>query len=124
MAVGNHFTKGADNIGFSMEIHGQIRIIPVAQHTKAHKVFFLAFHLLCRIFTAFLTEFRRRNFLVRFTYQTFHFQFNRQTVAVPAWDIRGIKTQRGFGFHDNVFQNFIHCMTDMNGAVGIRRAVV
>ena len=50
--------------------------------------------------------------------------FNRQTVAVPAWNIGRVKTHQLAGFDDHVFQNLIDGVTNVDVAIGIGRAVV
>ena len=42
----------ANNIGFDVEIHGEVGMIPITQHAETDEVFLLALYLLCRIFTA------------------------------------------------------------------------
>ena len=45
-------------------------------------------------------------------------------MTVPARHIRCIKASQGLASQDDVFQDFIDGMTDMDIAIGIRRAVV
>jgi len=45
-------------------------------------------------------------------------------VAVPARHIARIKAVDGVTFDDDVFQDFINRVTDVDVAIGIRRAVV
>ena len=45
-------------------------------------------------------------------------------MAIPAGYIRCIKAAQGLAFDDDVLENFIHCMADMNVAIGIGRAVM
>ena len=45
-------------------------------------------------------------------------------MAIPARDIGRIKIRQGFGFNNNIFQNFVNGMTDMDIAIGIGRAIV
>ena len=66
VAVVDDFAQRADDIGFGFEVHGQVRVIPVAQHAQTDKVFFLAFNLLSGVLTALHTEFRGGEFLTRF----------------------------------------------------------
>ena len=56
--------------------------------------------------------------------QLLYHHFDGQAVAVPARHIRRIKTGLGFAADNNVFENFIDGMTDVDVAVGIRRAVM
>ena len=45
-------------------------------------------------------------------------------MTVPARHIRRIKASQGLASQDDVFQDFIDGMTDMDIAIGIRRAVM
>ena len=116
-----NLTQRAHGIGFGFEVHGQIRIVPIAQHAQADKIAFLLGNLLGGVFAAQPTETRHRHILA---VQFFHHHFNRQAVAVPTRHIRRIEARQRFAAHDDVFQDFIDRMTDMNIAVGIGRAVV
>ncbi|MNZ88374.1 hypothetical protein D3C78_1072640 [compost metagenome] len=49
---------------------------------------------------------------------------DRQAVAVPARDVRGVETGQGLGADNHVLENLVQRMTDVNLAVGIGRAVV
>ncbi|CCJ96703.1 alpha-L-glutamate ligases, RimK family [Cronobacter malonaticus 507] len=124
VAVADDFTERADDVGFGFEIHGQVRVRPVAEHAQTDKVFTLAVNLGRRVFTAFGAEFGRGEFLTRLAKLLLHFQFDRQTVAVPARHVRRVITGKPFGLHDNVFQNLVNRVTNMNAAIRIRRAVM
>ena len=50
--------------------------------------------------------------------------FNRHAVTIPTRHIRRIKTRERFRFDDNVFEDFIHGVTDVNIAIGIGWAIV
>ncbi|CCJ92187.1 alpha-L-glutamate ligases, RimK family [Cronobacter turicensis 564] len=124
MAVADDFTERANDVGFGFEIHGQVRVRPVAQHAQTDKVFTLAVDLSRRVFTAFGAEFGRGEFLTRLAKLLFHFQLDRQAMAVPARHVRRVITGKPFGLHDNVFQNLVNRVTNMNAAIRIRRAIM
>ena len=115
------FAQRAHGVGFGLVVHGQVGLVPVAQHAQTDKVFFLAGNLLGGVFAAQLAKTARRHI---FAMQFFHHHFNRQAVAVPARHIGRVKTRQRFAADDDVFQNLIDCMTDVDVAVGIGRAVV
>ncbi len=85
------FTQRADDVGFSFEVHGQVRTRPVAQHARADKVFTLAVDLLGGILAALGAEFCSGEFLTRLAVLLLDFQFDRQTVAVPTRNVRRVK---------------------------------
>ena len=47
-----------------------------------------------------------------------------QSVAVPARHVGGVETGQGFGADDDVLENLVQRVTDVDAAVGVRRAVV
>ena len=124
VAVANDFTQRTDDVGFGFEVHGQVRTRPVAQHAQADKVFTLAVDLLSGIFAALGGEFSGGEFLTRLAIFLLHFQLDRQTVAVPTWNVRRVIARQSFGLNDNVFQNLVNRVTNMNAAIRIRRAIM
>ncbi len=117
----DHFRQRTDFSGFVGEIHGAVRIGPIAQHAETNEFGFLAFDLLGRVGTAQFARLVRRQVLA---VGDFDFVLDRQTVAVPARNIRCVETGEGFRANDHVLQNLVNGVTDVNIAVGIRRAVV
>ena len=115
------FAQSTHGFGFSLEIHGEIWVRPIAHHAQAHKVFFLTRNLLFGIFAAQFAKAGGGNI---FAVQLFHHQFDGQAVAIPAGHIRRIKARQRFAAQNDVFQNFVGGMTDVDIAVGIGRAVV
>ena len=124
MAVADDFAQRANDIGFGFEVHGQVRMRPVAQHAEADKVFTLAVDLLGGIFAALGAEFCCGELLARLAVFLLYFQLDRQTVAVPARNVRRVIARQSFGLNDNVFQNLVYRVTNMNAAIRIRRAIM
>ena len=124
VAITNDFAQRADDVGFGFEVHGQVRMRPVAQHAETDKVFTLAIDLLGGIFAALSAEFGSGKFLTRLAVFLLHFQLDRQTVAVPARNVRRVIARQSFGLNDNVFQNLVYRVTNMNAAIRIRRAIM
>ena len=111
----------AHDVGLGLEVHRQVRMIPVAQHAEADEVLLLPLDLLLGIGAAQLAELRRRNRLAVFF---LHLQLDRQAVAIPARHIGRVETRQRLALDDDVLENFVHRMADMDVAVRIRRAVV
>ena len=124
MTVADDFTQRTDDVGFGFEVHGQVRTRPVAQHAQADKVFTLTVDLLRGIFAALGAEFSGGKFLTRLAVLLLDFQLDRQTVAVPARNVRRVIARQSFGLNDNVFQNLVNRVTNMNAAIRIRRAIM
>src|SRR2546430_11611972 len=68
-------------------------------------------------------EFGGRNFAFA-TELFFDLRFDGKAVAIPAGDVRGVMAGHGLGFDDEVFENFVEASAQMDGARGIRRAIV
>ncbi len=124
MAVTDDFTQRTNDVGFGFEVHGQVRMRPVAQHAQTDKVFTLTVNLGGSVFAAFRAEFSCGELLAWLTELLLYFQLNWQTVTVPAWNVRRVKAHEAFGLHDNVFQNLVYRVTNMNAAIRIRRAIM
>ena len=102
VAVFYNSAETSDDFSFGFIVHGQIRVIPVSEHTETLEILSLGIHLRHGVFAAFLSEFSGTDLLTRFSNQTFNFQFDRQTVTVPSRNIRSIKTGQSFGLDNNI----------------------
>ena len=120
----NDLAKGADDVGFKFEVHGQVRVFPVTQNHQAFEIVALTINLLSRVFTTMLAELAGADLLTDFANLSFNLQFDRQTMAVPTRNIRRIFTAQRLGLDDDVFQNLVNCVTDVNIAVRVRRAIM
>ena len=124
VAVTDDFAQRTDDVGFGFEIHGQVRMRPVAQHAQTDKVSALTVNLGGSVFAAFRAEFCGGELLTRLTVLLLHFQLDWQTMAVPARNVRRVISRESFGLHDNVFQNLVYRVTNMNAAIRIWRAIM
>ncbi|CRM86252.1 hypothetical protein [Pseudomonas sp. 22 E 5] len=115
------FGQGADFTGLVLEVHGFVRVVPLAEDAQTNEFGLLPFDLLGGIGTAQFAGFIRAQVLA---VGHFDFVLDRQAVAVPARNIRRVETRQGFRTQDHVLENFVQRMTDVNRAVGIRRTVV
>ena len=124
MAVGGDFSQCADDVGFKGKVHGQVRIVPIAQYAQADEFFSLDVDLFFGVSAAFLAKLGGRYFHTSFADRLFHHQFDRQSVAIPTRHVGRIETAQSFGFDDNVLQHLIYRMADVDRAIGVRRAVM
>ena len=124
MAIGNNFSERPNNIGLYAKVHGQVRFVPVPKNTDSNKVFTLSVHLLHRIVTTLLSEYRVVNFDTSLTNFLFNIVLNRQTMTVPTWNIRSIKTAHSTRLHDNIFQYFVNRMAKVDVPIGVRRPIM
>ncbi len=113
-----------DDVGFELEVHGQVGPLPVAQHAQPFEVFALAVHLFGRVIATGGTELLMRDTDTSLADFLFDLQLDRQTVTVPAGDIGSIVPGQGPGLDNDVLEDLVNGVTDMNFAVGIGRAVM
>ena len=99
-------------------------MIPVAENTETLKLFTLDVNPFFSVGTAFLADLGLAHFTFLLAEFLVNFQFNRQTMTVPARDIRGVKTLHPFAFDDDVFKDFVQRMADVNISVSVGRAIM
>ncbi len=124
VAVFNDLGHGADDVGFSAKIHGQVGVFPVTQHAQTDEVGLLRFDLGLGVFAALGAELGGGNLLTRLADHAFHFQLDGQTVAIPARHVGGVETGEALGLDDDVFEDLVDRVTDVNAAVRIGGAIV
>ena len=120
-ALLDHLGQGADFTGLVGEVHGLVRVVPVAQHAQADELGLLPFDLLGGVLAAQLAGTVGSQVLA---VGDLDLVLDRQAVAVPARHIRRIETGQGLGADNHVLENLVQRMTDVDLAVGIGRAVV
>src|SRR3546814_13917940 len=98
-------------------------MIPVGHTAGPSVILALARTLLARIFTALFTKGPGVEFVANLAVLLLDLQFDRQTVAVPARHEARIKPVKARGLDDHVLQHLVDGMTDVDVAIGIRRAV-
>ncbi|SLM48254.1 protein of unknown function [Nitrospira japonica] len=109
---------------FVARIHGQIRVLPIAERAQTLKLFALDVAELLGIFPAEPADRRGIEGLLLFAEILQHLMLDRQTMAIPTRHIRHVKARHGFRLDDDVLENLVQGVADMNSAVGIRRTVV
>ena len=121
ITITEHFAERANLVRFGAEVHGQVGIIPIAQHTQTDEILFLARHLFGGIGTTQLAHFVGRQITAVLL---FNLVFDGQTMAVPARHILRIKACQHLRTNDDVLENLVDRMTDMDVAIGIGRTIV
>src|SRR5690606_12601884 len=124
VTIFNDATQGANDVGLEFIVHGEIGIIPIAEHPQTNKIGFLSLNLFRGIFATLGAKTFYIKLVARLAKLLFNIVLNRQTMTVPAGHIGRIKAAQGAALHDNVFENFVDRMTDMNIAIGVGRAIV
>ncbi|MNN31917.1 hypothetical protein D3C81_1456230 [compost metagenome] len=117
----DHLGQGADLTGLVGEVHGLVRVAPVAEHAEADEVGLLALDLLGGIAAAQFAGLVRRQILA---VGDLDLVLDRQAVAVPARHVGGVVAGEGLGADDDVLENLVDRVADVDVAVGVGRAVV
>ena len=121
VALGEQRAERADLVGFVAVGHGQVGVVPVAEHAQALEVDLLALDLLGRVGAAQPLRLLGREVLA------VHFldlHLDRHAVAVPPRNVRRIEAGQHARLHDDVLEDLVHRMADMDVSVGVRRPVV
>ena len=107
--------------GFIGKVHGAIGSIPITQHAQAFEVFALLVNLFGGKGAALGLHVVATQLAAM---QFFNGVFNGQTVAVPAGYVLRVKARQLLGLDDHVFEHFVQGVTNVQFAIGIRRAIV
>src|SRR6266404_1714421 len=119
-------------VGFVFLVEGQIRFFPFPKNPQAFKLLALNIDVFARIGVALFSnsgriEVRRRgagSVRAVFAHLLGDFELDRETVAIPAWNIRSTEAAQRFVFDDYILENLIQRVADVDITVSERRAVV
>ena len=84
MAVGDDASERADDVGLELKIHGEVRMLPVADHTETLEILALAVDLRARIFAAGLAELGGLHLVAGLADLFLDGMLDRQAVTIPA----------------------------------------
>jgi hypothetical protein len=111
----------ANLVGFGLESHRQVGVVPFAKHAQANEVLLLTLNLLTGEGTAEFAHLVARDVLA---VQLLDLVFDRQAVAIPARYVGRIETGQCARADNDVLEDLVHRMADVDIAVGVGRAVV
>ena len=123
MPAGEDLGERPDLVGLVAGRHGQVRPLPLAQHAEPPKILALAFDLACRVAPAGFAKGRTVDcggLVAQFPLDP---HLDRQAMAIPTRNIRSVVAVEDLRLHDEVLEHLVVGVTDMDRAVGIRRAV-
>jgi hypothetical protein len=123
MTVGDDAAEGAQLLGLVSGRHREIRTLPVAEHTETLEVAALLLDLLGRERAAGRAERVGVELLPGPPVLLLDGVLDGQTVAVPAGDIGCVVTLERARLDDDVLEDLVERVTDVDRAVGVRRAV-
>ena len=116
--------EGFDDGGFVAEGHREIGVVPAAEDADALELGALEVDVLLCVLAAGAAD-RDGVHLELFAAELLiDFDLDGEAVAVPAGDVGGVEAGHGFGLDDEVFDAFVQGVAEVNGSVGVGRAVV
>ena len=116
--------KGLQRARFVVAGHGLVGRIPAAKAANALKLRGLQVDVFLRVGAAGLQNGRNRHLKLFAAQVLVHLDLDGQAVAVVAGDVGSVESGHGFGFDDEILEAFVEGVAQVNGAVGVRRAVV
>src|SRR5438309_11240804 len=88
--------------GLVLSTHREVRILPPSQHAKALKFLAMNVDELSGVGAALGANVRNAHRRFTLAKLLIDLEFNRQAVAIPAWNIRRIKSRHALGLHNEV----------------------
>ncbi len=116
--------KGLENARFVIACHGLVRQFPAAKAADALKLAGLQIDVLLGIGPASIQHLGNGHLKLLVAQFFVDFDLNGQAVAVVAGHVGGIEAGHGLRFNDKVLQTLVQGVTQMDGAVCIRGAVM
>ncbi len=124
MALGDNLAKCTNNTRLNFGIHGQVGFIPLPHHAQADEIGFLTGNLLGGVVATGLAEGLVIHLHAGFANLLLYLVLDRQTMTVPARHVRRIIAHEAAGLDDHVLENLVDRVTNVNAAVGVRRAIM
>ena len=124
MAVGDDPRQGAHDVGLGLEIHGEIGIFPISEHSHANEARLLYFDLAGGVLAAGAAELGMADLLPRLALFLFDIVLDRQPVAVPAGNVGSVEARHRPRLDDDVLKRLVDGVTEVQFTVGVRRPVV
>ena len=130
--VHGEFHQFARDLRLGGKVHGGVGVRPIADH--AQPLEFLALHIepVGRVGATFPAKGDHRRAVgklrlglaLRAVVVFLDFPFDRQAVAIPARHVIGILAQHPLRARNEILEDLVQRMADVNGAVGVGRAIV
>ncbi len=115
------------DLGFGGEVHGGVTLVPVAQDGQALELLALDIDPFGGVFAAGLAELGGGHLVLLAALGAelfFDLPLDRQAVAIPARHVVDVVAHQELRTDDEVLEDLVQRVADMDGAVGVGRAVV
>jgi hypothetical protein len=123
-AGGEEAAEGVGDVGFVVEGHRGVGMVPVAEDAEADEVFTLDVDVLRGELAARAPDLGGRHLGAFGAELLADGMFDGEAVAIPSRDVRRVEAEHRARFDDDVLQRFVERMTDVDAAVRVRRPVV
>ena len=119
-----HLAEDFNLLGFKIMGQRQIGTVPIAQNAQTAELFALRIDMAAGKLLALVTKFDDRSLLAIQAECLDRLTLNRQTVRIPAGNVRRLEAGHILVTDNEVLQNLVERMTHVKIAVRIRRAIV
>ena len=121
IAFFQQLAQRAQFVGFIAVRHGQVRVVPLAQHAQADEILLLALDLHVGVGAGLFQHLGRRQVLA---VQFFDLDLDRHAVAIPARYIRRVEAGQRARFDDHVLEDLVDGVAQVDVAIRVRRTVM
>ena len=123
MAVLDDQTERAHLIGLEARRHGQVGMIPIAEHAQPLEIGALCVHLLVCILPARRTKRLGVDLLSDSAMRFLDLHLDGQAMAIPTRNIGCVIAVQGARLDDDVLENLVYRVAQVDRTIGVRRAV-
>ena len=124
LAVLEEFAQVVEDLGLVGRVHGQVGRLPGAQDAEALELVALDADELLGVSAALVADGRDGHVLLPVAELLVDVDLDRQPVAVPAGDVRGVVAEHGPRLDDEVLEDLVERRAHVEVAVGVGRPVV
>ncbi len=118
------FAERPHRVGLVLEIHRQIGIVPLAFDAEALELLRLDCDVLLGVRARRPPELERRHLVFLHAEILFYLFLDRQPMAVPAWNVRGVIALHRAHANDEVLEQLIDDVPEVDVAIRVWGAVV
>ena len=123
-AVLEEVEEGLGDAGLVDRVHGGVGLEPAAEDAHADELGALEVEVLLGVLAAGAADLDGVHLELLAAELLVDFDLDGEAVAVPAGDVGGVEAGHGAGFDDEVLEGLVEGVAEVDGAVGVGRAVV
>ena len=116
--------EGFEGAGLVVAGHGFVGLAPAAEDADALELGGLQVYVLLRVGAAGIEHGGRGHFQLFAAQLLVHFDLDGQAVAIVSRDVGGVEAGHGLGFDDEVLEALVEGVAQVNGTIGVGRAVM